>query len=282
MRTVDKVIFSILSVIIVIIFSTVSYSFELTNPLFSRGITTTGSTGLLNVRGGTSIEQGRLILAVTPSYFSRDLPAGQTEDKIFFPVTATYGFPYNLEAALNINYVSRDNSASTSGLGDVQASLKWSFLQQEGKSYPSVSVGLVGKYAIANEGDNLTEETNYGYEFFISSTAIIDLGPYRDYGFAVMGDVAVLYNETQGDSLGTYGLGVLFPLPNFTELGFMLELDGTINRGIVRDEDMITLTPSVRYQYQNMNFSFGVGYTSLEASGEDSYFTYTLQGSIEL
>ena len=257
-----------------------AHAFELTNPLFSHGVTERGSTGLLKTRGGTSIEAGRFILGLTPEYFSRDLPAGQSEDKITVPVTVTYGFPFNLEGAVNLNYVTRDAGVSTSGIGDIKGSLKWSFLQQEGKSYPSIAGGAVFKYAVADANDGLTEEDSYGYEIFISSTALIDLGPYRDYGFAVMGDVSLVYNEKQGDSLGEYGIGVVLPIPNHTELGVLLELNGTINRGQNRDKDMISLTPSVRYQYGNANFTFGVSYTSLEASGEDSYFTYTLQGSV--
>ncbi len=283
MRFFTKLRILVLSLLIIITVPVAGYSFDISNPLFHSGITVRGHSGLLFTKAGTSIAAGTYFVGLSPDYFDRDLPGGQSEKRLTVPLNITYGFPHNIEFAGNIGFVDRNNSTSESGFSDLELSVKWSFLQEEGMAFPSMAAGIAGRFALGDEKKGLTEIDDYGIEFFLSGTALIDLGPGRDYAFALYGEAGAVLNDWGQDfeeKHGKYSAGVLLPFPSSSDLAFILEFGGTINKGFGSNKDFIRLTPAVRLNYERASFTFGVSMVSPEASGEDSYLNYTLSAAM--
>jgi hypothetical protein len=255
------------------------YPYDIGNPLFHSGITVRGHSGLLFTKAGTSIAAGTYFVGLSPDYFDRDLRGGQSEKRLTVPLNITYGFPHNIEFAGNIGFVDRNNSTSESGFSDLDLSVKWSFLQEEGMSFPSMAAGILGRFALGDEKKGLTDIDDYGIEFFLSGTALIDLAPGRDYAFGLYGEAGAVLNDwgqNSEEKHGRYSAGILLPFPSYSDLAFILEFGGTINRGFGSNKDFIRLTPVVRLNHERASFTFGVSLVSPEASGEDSYLDYTL------
>lgn len=276
----------IVAAIVVVLFTSgeLSHGEDISNPIFYSGITQSGHSGLLFTRAGTSIAPGTLFVGLAPEYFDRDLSGGEKEEKFTIPLLVTYGLPHHIELAGRLPFVSRSNSTSDSGFAELDGSVKWSFLQQEGGSYPSLAAGATGKISFASLDKGLTEIDEYGFELFLSGTALIELGLYSDYAFSLYGEGRTIFNDLGNDAEEkhvAYAAGVLLPIPSYNHLGFMLEFDGTINRGINSRDDIIRLTPSFRGIFSRWSFTFGVGIVNPEKDGEDTYLDFVLSGIYE-
>jgi hypothetical protein len=273
--------------VVVLAFAAHGYAIELDNPLFHSGITKSGHSGLLYTKGGTSIAPGRYFIGLTPDYSDRDLSGNVSETRLTIPLTFTYGLPNDkhMEIAARIPFVSRDNATSDSGFSEADLSLKWSFLQQEGKSFPSIASGITASFALAGKEKRLAEFEDYRLVFFFSGTALIELVQYREYAFSLYGDLEVILNDWGKDTEekhGEFNAGVMLPIPNYTNLGFILELGSTVNRGTDREQDIIRIAPAFRANYRNYSFTLGASFIDPEPSGADSYIEYTLSAVIGL
>lgn len=260
---------------------------DLSNPLFHSGITRSGHSGLLFTRGGTSIAPGTYFIGFTPEYIDRDLPGNENEKRITVPLTFTYGLPSvnHMEMAARVPFVSRDNSSSDSGVAQADLSIKWSFLQQEGKSFPSLSAGISTSFALAGQEKKLSEFEDYAMVFFFSGTALIELVQYREYAFSLYGDVEVALNDWGKDSEekhGKFNAGVLLPIPRYPNLGFIFEFGSSVNRGTDRGQDFIRIAPAFRANYRNWSFTIGTSFVNPEPSGADTYIEYTLSAVVGL
>ncbi len=270
-----------MAILAVFVFAVPStYGFDLSNPLFHSGITTSGHSGLLLTKGGTSIPPGKFFVGISPSFYDRDISGGASEKLLTVPLTFTYGLYRDFELAGKVTYASRDNGTSESDVSDIDLSIKWSFLQQKGSDYPSLAMGLSGKYAVADEKKGLSVVRDYGITFFLSGTALVDLGPYDDYAFSLYGEGAVVLNDWGKDyeeKHGEYNVGILLPIPQYTNVGFIVEFGGTVNNGPSRDQDLIRITPALRFNFERFDLTAGASFVNPEANGEDSYVDYILQ-----
>jgi hypothetical protein len=273
--------------LLILISASRGYAVDLGNPLFHSGITKSGHSGLLFTKGGTAIIPGKIFLGILPDYFDRDLPGNEREKKLTIPLTFTYGFPKvnHLEFAAKIPFVSRDNETSDSGISEADLSLKWSFLQQEENPFPSMGAGFATRFALADGDKGLSDIDEYGLVFFLSGTALIDLVPYSNYAFSLYGDVELVLNDWGRDreeKHGEFNVGALLPVPNYRNLGFILEFGGTVNRGTSKDRDFIRIAPAFRANYRKFTFTIGTSFVNPELSGADTYVEYTLSAVIGL
>jgi hypothetical protein len=259
------------------------HSYDISNRLFHSGITARGNSGLLITKGGTSIPQGTYFIGISPDYFDRDIAGGQSESKLTVPLNITYGLPYNLELAGNLSYVSRDNSTSDSDFSDIGFTLKWSFLQEEGMSFPSLAAGISGRLGLGDLQKGTSDIDDHGFTIFISGTALIDLGAAYDYAFGIYGEGGAVFNDLGNDAEdkhGTYSAGVMLPIPPYSDFGFILEFGGTINKGQKSNEDIIRLMPALRINYKRASFTAGINLVSPEPSGEDTYLDYVISAVV--
>lgn len=277
---VDRKVFLVAAVfLITAAFPHVGQSYDISSRLFHSGITVRGHSGLLNTKGGTSVSEGAFFIGLSPDYFDRDLPGGASEQKLTIPLTATYGLPHNIELAGNLTYVSVDNGTSESDLSDVGLSVKWSFLQKEGMSFPSLAAGLSTRLALGDVNKGTSDIDDYALTVFLSGTALIDFGPARDYALSLYGEGAAVFNDPGGDpdeKHGTYSAGVMLPIPPYSDLGFILEFGGTINRGVKSERDILSLTTAFRLNYKSGSFTLGANLINPEVSGEDTYVDYVI------
>jgi hypothetical protein len=255
------------------------FPIEISNPLFTQGITNSGHSGLLSTKGGTSIAPGKLIVGIFTNYFDRDFSAGASEKVVKVPITLTYGLPYHIEVAGRISYSSLENSSKESGLSEGGISLKWSFLQKEGMSYPSFAAGISSNFAMAGKNKGLSDFSSYNLVFFLSGSGLIDFGPYHEYAFSLYGEGRAVLNdlgETDKEEHGVLSAGALFPLTFYPDLGFFIEATGTVNRGFGRNKDFIRVTPAFRLKLRRASFTAGTSYVHPNQDDQDSYFEYTL------
>ncbi len=279
MRVPGKVIVIVTLLLIACATPHLGHSYDISNRLFHSGITTRGHSGLLFTKGGTSVAQGQYFIGLSPDYFDRDIAGGQSESKTTIPLHVTYGFPHDIEFAGHLSYVSRDNSTSDSDISDLGLSVKWSFLQEEGMSFPSLAVGLSTRFSLGDIQKGTSDIDEYSFTIFLSGTALIDLGATADYAMAIYGEGGAVLNDLGNDfeeKHGTYSVGVLLPIPPYSDLGFILEFGGTINKGIKSNDDIVRLAPALRVNYGSFSFTGGVSWVSPETSGEDSYLNYVL------
>ncbi len=261
------------------------FSIDISNPLFTQGITESGHSGLLFTKGGTSIEKGKFIVGVIPSYFDRDFSGGVSEKKTIIPLTLTYGLPAHMEVAGKIAYSSLDKSKKESGLSEAGLSLKWSFLQKEGMSYPSFAAGVSSNFALAEKSKGLSDFSSYSLSFFFSGSGLIDFGPYHDYVFSLYGEGRAVFNDlgkTEKEEHGVVSAGALFPLPFYSNLGFFIDATGTVNRGFGRNKDFIRVTPAFRLILKKTSLTAGASYVNPNPKGQDSYFEYTFSATLSL
>jgi hypothetical protein len=214
-----------------------------------------GLSGLFVTTAGETFEAGTMVIGAG-FLFGDEGDVGY--DTYTIPVTFTYAFTDDVEGGVSVpvrSSVDFDGGGSTSGLGDVLLSVKYS-LQKETETMPSVAVG--GKLKLGTADDGLgTEKTDVGI-FMAADKALGKVNGYVNVELLITGGDAP---EDQAN----YAFGLEFPYTDTTT--FALELldqgfgffGGTLTSTYMGGDLLlggvsIDIEPSM-----NLGFALGVG-----------------------
>ncbi|MBI3622026.1 MAG: hypothetical protein HY208_07570 [Nitrospirae bacterium] len=173
------------------------------------------------------------------------------------------GLPGRIELAAMAPGIRLDSGGTVTGLGDVQLSGKWRFVDQRGDLWPSAALAVTGTLPTGKKdpvtlpagqpGMGLRTVEHYGLAIKVIASAELEFTPDQ-YAIGLYGEGGFFFQDLDQpteEKNGIYAVGVALPLimrsdsPLNSPLQFLFEVNGTYKRAA--DQDYVALTPGLRY-----------------------------------
>jgi len=228
--------------------------------LTSKTVNIFGLSGLIRTNSATVMKPGKFVVGASGEFENSDTPNFR---RYTIRGNLTVGVAQRLELGIVYPF---ERLYGVNQARDLEASVKWNFLEQMGASFPALAV--VGTF-IAPTGKNIDSSgssptgneistvDHYGFKFLGVASADVDMGPQDDYIFGLFAEMGIFFRdlgESQEEKHGLWGLGGVFPVG---PVELILEGNGTIDNGGNGNENVARFTPAVRWVISNLAMTIG-------------------------
>ncbi len=238
----------------------------------SKTVNIFGLSGFLRANSATVLRPGQFVIGGSGEFENSTTPKFR---RYTARASLTLGLPQRIELGVVFPY---ERVFGVNHARDLEASVKWNFLEQMGSDLPALAVvgtiiGPTGKgenidaSGSSPTGNEIATVHNYGFKVLGVASADVDLRPLDNYIFGLFAEMGIFFRDlgqSGEEKHGLWGLGGVFPIG---PVELILEANGTLDNGLSGKDNLARLTPALRYVVSHFSITLGYEHTLKETTG---------------
>jgi hypothetical protein len=236
----------------------------------SQTVNLSGLSGLLRTNSATVMKTGHFVAGASGTFENSNMPSFK---RYTVRGSLTLGVAPHLEVGVVYPF---ERLGGIVTARDLEASVKWNFLEQIGDNFPALAVigtfiaptGTdIDRSGSSPTGNEVATVDKYGFKFLGVASTDVDMRPEDDYIFGLYAQMGIYFRdlgEPQEEKHGLWGLGGVFPIG---PVELILEGDGTIDNGGAAKENIARFTSALRYVVSRVSLTLGYEHTLKQKIG---------------